>query len=411
MKILCLTTRLPYPTLDGRSFTLAQRLKILSSKNDLYVCTFNQGNKNINLQPKYIKETHILKYPNFIGKIFNVFLYSFIMRKPIQMSVVYSRKSMKIFDKIISTIEPDIIICDMLRLSKYLKNINSKIKIILDLDDLLSIRYKRNLERSNLDYLGQFKDSLPNFAIHMIQKLHLSKPLLKFEYRAVYKSEIAAAKKYNKIILVSPKETKTYNDITNTNKAICWPMCIESNSTLISDYDEYKICFLGNIDYAPNQDTLNFIINNIFKQIKEKYTLLVVGKCSNITKEKYKNFSFVQFTQEVPSIDKYVKDCLCLLAPIQYGSGIKTKVLECMSLCIPVITSKIGIEGLSVSDGKNILVADTVEEYVQKILLLSNRKYRNYIAENALNYVKSNHSFEKTLNAIENTFIEFYKER
>lgn len=393
VKIVYLTTRLPIPTTDGRSFTLKQQLDILSKNNELYLVSMNQGDKNINCQPSYLKKVETLNYPNFFSKLLNLVKFTFFGFQPLQISVVYSSKERKKFEKIVNGIHPDIIICDMLRLSKYMSNLRKKYRTIMDVDDLLSKRYLRSLYIPNIDALGQFNSSLPNVVSKIIHTLKMDKLILKIEAKRMKRIEEKSATNYNKLVLVSPLETEEFNRTLRTTAAVCWPTCVKYSMSVEEKYNDKQLCYLGNMDYLPNQITLDYIISNILNKLSKDYKLLVIGKCSNETKEKYKQYNFVSFTQEVPSVEPYVKSSLCLLAPIQYGSGVKTKILEAMGFGVPVITTTIGAEGISAKNEEEIFVTDTDDKTLEYISQLADKKVRNAVARKALDFIKKNHSY------------------
>ena len=393
MKIVYLTTRLPIPTTDGRSFTLKQQLDILSKNNELYLISMNQGNKDINYQPTYLKKVETLNYPNLFTKLLNLVKYTFFGFQPLQMSVVYSSKERKKFEKFVNNIHPDIIICDMLRLSKYMKNLTKKYKSIMDIDDLLSKRYLRSLDIPNVDALGQFNSSIPNVISKIIHILKMDKLILKIEAKRMKMVEEKSATIYNKLVLVSPLETKEFNKALKTTAAVCWPTCVKYSLLVEENYNDKQLCYLGNMDYLPNQITLDYIISNIFNKLNKDYKLLVIGKCSNETKEKYKKYDFISVTQEVPSVEPYVKSSLCLLAPIQYGSGVKTKILEAMGFGVPVITTTIGAEGIIAKNEEEIFVTNNDDKTLEYIFKLADKNVRNTVARNALNFIKNNHSY------------------
>ena len=64
-----------------------------------------------------------------------------------------------------------------------------------------------------------------------------------------------------------------------------------------------------------------------------------------------------------------------------------------MALGLPVITSTIGAEGLSVENGKELFVLSDEDEYVKAIDKLQNVDTRERMIKESLNYVNNNHSF------------------
>ena len=390
-KVLFLMSRLPYPANDGRSVTLLQYLE--SMKNDYEIAVISLAcEKDINNQPSYLSFVDTLEYPKFAKKILNVFTLSFFGGTPLQVSAVYSKKAQKKFNRLVKEFKPDIIICDMIRTSRFVLKCKYECKRILDMDDVLSNRYKTSIKAKE-DPLGQFKDMLPSFALKMIKIFHLKKFLLKFESRKIRKLEIKLPKKFDMTVLVSPIECEKLKKDSECEKIIFWPVCMNSVGSL-SSYDSTHLCFLGNMNASQNQSTLTYICEKILPLLPNNFVIDVVGKCNDEIKNNYSAYNNVSFTGFVESTEPYVANCLCLLAPIQYGSGIKIKVLEAMSYGVPVITSEIGIEGLNIIPGEDILVSKNEEDYRSAIMSLQDPSLRNKIAKKGLEYLKNNHSFD-----------------
>jgi glycosyltransferase involved in cell wall biosynthesis len=53
---------------------------------------------------------------------------------------------------------------------------------------------------------------------------------------------------------------------------------------------------------------------------------------------------------------------------MRIGAGVQNKVLEYMALGLTCITTSIGLEGINATPGKEVLVADTPEQYAMAIL-------------------------------------------
>lgn len=399
-KVLFLTSRLPEPANDGRSSTLKQYIDMLSDFCDVGIVSL-ECNKSVNDQSKFLQFVETIEYPSFFKKVMNVIGLSLIKRYPLQVAGVYSKKSQKKFNRIVSEFKPDIVICDMIRTSLYLRKLKFDCKKILDMDDVLSNRYRTSVEAKE-DPLGQFKDMLPSVFVKMIKVFHLNKWLLKFETKRMRKAELNAKKYFDKIVLVSQIEAEKLNFDAKTNKVITWPICFEKIEKNTSrDYNPNQICFIGNMNAAQNQTTLRYIANNVMPLLDSKYKLLVIGNCSDEFADSFKNDERIEFTKYVEDMIPYVKNSLCQIAPIRYGSGIKIKVLDAMKIGVPVITSNVGIEGISVTHNKDLFVANSDDDYAKYVdLLFNNPKLRNDIIENAYNTVVENHSYIKGLEII-----------
>jgi glycosyltransferase involved in cell wall biosynthesis len=57
-----------------------------------------------------------------------------------------------------------------------------------------------------------------------------------------------------------------------------------------------------------------------------------------------------------------------MIVPLRIGSGTRLKILDAMAMGKAIVSTSVGCEGLDVSDGKNILIADTPEEFATKTI-------------------------------------------
>lgn len=403
-KVLFLTTRLPFPVRDGRAFTLRQYFSELAGEYELHIVSLKYD-PSFKCHDSNITFHNCLEDVPFFQKIINVFYLSLILHLPLQVSGVYSRKNLKKIKKILNEVKPDYFICDMIRTSRYV--IKSKFKgiKILDMDDLLSRRYYQSIE-TNSDALGQFRQNVPRFFLKFFDFFSLNKVVLRIEAFLMKKNEIKAPKIFDSVVLVSSKEVEILRRASNYNNIFQWPVALNLVVTEpYKQFNKFDICFVGNLTVSQNIDTVEFIIDKIMPILDKKFSLFVAGKTNDILLTKYKENDRVKFVGSVENISQFFSSKLCLVAPIQFGSGIKIKVLEAMSNGLPVITSKIGIEGLQVHNEVDLFVCKTAEDYAQKIQELSrNENLRYNIAKSSIKYIKENHSYENNKHFIKHIF-------
>ena len=92
------------------------------------------------------------------------------------------------------------------------------------------------------------------------------------------------------------------------------------------------------------------------------------------------------------------------IAPMVSGAGIQNKILEAMKIGKCVITTTIGAEGLECLKGNELIIADSKEDLIEKIMFyLENKKIRDEIGRNAQRYIQKYFSKEK----IRHSFLEF----
>lgn len=92
---------------------------------------------------------------------------------------------------------------------------------------------------------------------------------------------------------------------------------------------------------------------------------------------------------------EYMKDCKVSVCPVKIAGGIQNKILEAMSMGIPVVTTPEGAEGIGASE--DILgIANTDEEYAQKVIsLIQNEQTCSNTTQNARKFILERFSWEK----------------
>ena len=140
------------------------------------------------------------------------------------------------------------------------------------------------------------------------------------------------------------------------------------------------------------------IINDVLPYIKSDYHFYIIGKCPDYILERHKNNDNLIFCGRVDDLREYVKKATVFLAPIAYGTGVKTKIVEAMAMEMPVVTNSVGAEGIYAVNGKHFFVYDDpkkIAEVVDK--LLSDRKFSEEIGKNAGHFAYTHFRWEKVL--------------
>lgn len=409
-RILFITTRLIYPTNDGRKVVLYNYCKGLVEKFNCEVRLYSilSNNEAKFEQPKFISKVYYAHVPGGLEKVKNILIKSIILKKwPLQISIYYCKKTKKDLDKIIENYNPDIVICDMARTAEYVKDLDgSKINKILDMDDLLSKRYSRQIDSGRISStsIGSYAEKLPSVLRKLTYNKMLIKQIIKMEAKLLNKYEIYISKYFKNIVFVSYIEARELNEKINSNKCIDITIGVDYeyfSTKVAKEKKENYIVFLGNMYVAHNIDCVESFIKDIFPIVLDKIPnciLRIVGKCSNEYKEKMRSYSNIEVTGEVQDIRKYVQECNILITPFVYGSGIKTKVLESMAMGVAVITNKIGAEGLRVSNGKELIIEEDNNKIALQIVnLLQNKKIKDKICNEARQFIQDKHQWNNIL--------------
>ncbi len=243
---------------------------------------------------------------------------------------------------------------------------------ILDTEDLHGLRRARQLTLEELENKGALS--------HLYVAEHEIKPTS--VYNTIALREMVSMHRSNLSLLVSDDElsyAQKYYGIP-INQLMHLPIL---SSRLFGQFGPLNndmsthACFIGNFKHAPNRDAVHFLRYQLWPHIKEALR----GQGNNDS-ECHIYGAYMDTTMEQlhnPSIGFYMKGRVddvfstmaaygVLLAPLRFGAGVKGKILDAISMELPVVTTPIGNEGLSVHlDGGDFpgYVAKTVEEFKQ----------------------------------------------
>jgi len=152
------------------------------------------------------------------------------------------------------------------------------------------------------------------------------------------------------------------------------------------DADSLSLFHLGSMDWLPNIEAVDWLLKDIWPMIQQKSNkvhLFLAGKNMN---PKYFNIKSENLivAGEIKDALKFMENKQIMVVPLLSGGGIRIKILEGLAAGKVIVSTSTGAEGINYSDKKNILIADTPEDFTKTILsLLNNPNLLNNIAREA----------------------------
>lgn len=135
-----------------------------------------------------------------------------------------------------------------------------------------------------------------------------------------------------------------------------------------------RIVFTGVMNYAPNVETAEFLVQNVFPLIRKRCTsaevyLVGANPCERVLALGAQ--PGVHVTGTVPDVRPYLNEATLFACPMHSGAGIKNKILAAMAMRIPVVATPLGIAGVKAESPTHCLLSeneDTFAEYVCEII-------------------------------------------
>lgn len=159
-------------------------------------------------------------------------------------------------------------------------------------------------------------------------------------------------------------------------------------------YDNF--IFMGGSAHFPNKEGLEWFLEQIYIPLYDSIDLPlnIIGNWDKSIRLKYRKYKKIAFKGFVPEIGKYFENSV-MICPILSGSGIRTKIIEAFANKIPVLSTRLGSEGLfdESSETNHLLHFDSKEEFIQILeMTKANTEILSKIAVNGFNY------YQNTLN-------------
>lgn len=175
------------------------------------------------------------------------------------------------------------------------------------------------------------------------------------------------------------------------------------------------LVFTGSLDWRPNVDGLLFFLDQVFPLVKKKYPqsrLIIVGRNPMpALQAKVVGMSDVALTGTVDDVRPYMEEAAVYIVPLRVGGGSRLKILEAFSMQMPVVSTTIGAEGLDVTPGKDILIADTPEAFAAAVgAVLDDAKKANDLGRQGRILVEAQYQWHVLADRLEANWLQTVEE-
>lgn len=223
-------------------------------------------------------------------------------------------------------------------------------KIVVDLDDLESVKVSREAQHAPSAF-GRWA--------------------LEREAARLEASERAAARTFRKVAVCSPEDARFFG----ADSAKAWVIpngvgdALMERAALLRD--PFSLVFIGTMNYMPNIDAVLYFCREVLPLIRAQApstTLTIVGLNPADPVRALADGQSVFVHANVPDVAPYVQCAAVSVVPLRVGGGTRLKILESMALGTPVVSTTVGAEGLHLSHGKELMLADTAADFADAVL-------------------------------------------
>ena len=167
----------------------------------------------------------------------------------------------------------------------------------------------------------------------------------------------------------------------------------------------YTIISVGTLSWPANVDGVLWFYDEIYSLLKKQLPdikFVIVGANPTPTVQQLDGDPSVEVTGWVKDIRPFMARSTIMVVPMRGGSGMRVKILNALAMGLPVISTSVGCEGIDVTPGENILIANDTEAFVQQIItLFKDRSLQQKLSCNGIKLIQDKYSWHAVENQIE----------
>jgi len=377
MKILCITPWFPSPPDNGTKIRLYNLVRVLGQRHSITLLSFvREGDRlTANGLNGFCETIHTVPWRSF-NPTNSKALAGFLSRTPRSVADTYSPA---MADLVRNAGEFDVILASTQDAALYALKGSARVRVLEEHNSMTA--WMREQYRAQTNVLMRARYALTFFK-HQ-----------RFE-RWLYAQ-------FDACTMVSETDARATRELLDYRK----PLAVVPNAM---DLDYYRpgyqpqpntLIYNGSLTYDANFDAMQFFVRDIWRRIRADVpavTLQITGRVEG-TADAIASEG-ISFTGYLEDIRPAVGQAWACVVPLRTGGGTRLKILEAMALGTPVIATTKGAEGLDVTHGENILLADAPVEFAAHTLaLLRDADLRARLSRNARRLVEERYTWEASV--------------
>ena len=362
MDILFVTATLPYPPTDGTKIRLFSLIKSLAVRHKVSVVSFvtpADHAEAVTRLGSYCKE--VIVVPKTPAYSIPTLLRGLVSSTPFPIINYWDPAMAAAIEMIVESNKFDIVQAEALQAAQYCTKI--KPSKILDLFDIQSVVMRR--------YAAQQVNPFKNVYAHIT-----ARKLVNYERRI--------CPQFDHCLTSSPEDKGVLEKATHVKNVTVVPNGVDLDTYTFSNEereDDNRIIFVGRMDYAANVHGVHWFCRKVLPLIRAqhpKVVLQIVGKHPHKEVRRLAIPGQIEVTGFVEDVRPNLRAAAVSVVPLKVASGTRLKILEGLAMGKAIVSTTMGAEGLAITPGKNILIADSEESFARHVIhLLRDSKLRS----------------------------------
>lgn len=199
------------------------------------------------------------------------------------------------------------------------------------------------------------------------------------------------------------------------------PITVASNGIDVTYYQPLTpapppaptIVFTGKMDYRPNIDAVLWFAQQVLPRVLAQAPAArfqIVGMNPHVRLDVLRNHPAIEITGAVADTRPYLQRAGVYVIPMRVGGGTRFKALEAMACAAPIVSTTLGVEGIGVRNGQELLLADTPEDFAMAVLRVladatGSGVLRRQLGVQGRRFVEAHYAWETIIPQLENVLV------
>jgi glycosyltransferase involved in cell wall biosynthesis len=234
---------------------------------------------------------------------------------------------------------------------------------------------------------------------------------LEFLARRLKSYETEQINRFHQIFAISEPDRQSIVRFGCETNLEVFPVALDFDKYITAPVKfEYPTLFhLGAMDWRPNKEGLEWFLNEIWPDIEKLNSELrfyIAGKHMQRQFFEYDSDNVV-VEGEIMDAVEFINSKAIMIVPLLSGSGMRVKIIEGMAMRKCIIATTMAAEGIKCEHGKDILIADTPDEFYRSILqCITNPAKLAEIGENARKTAEKYHN----ITTVSSRMVQIYQQ-
>ena len=212
---------------------------------------------------------------------------------------------------------------------------------------------------------------------------------------------------YDGVVSITENDAQKLRAMGCRRPMVAIPFGITPEAGARVEEEPNSLFHIGSMDWMPNQEDVRWFLKQVWPLVHERLPQLTLYLAGRKMPDDLMRLDMegVRVLGEVPDAMYFIESKQINVVPLLSGSGIRVKIIEAMSAGKVVVTTTIGSEGIGCTDGKDVLMADTPEQFVEQLQrCVDNPELCRTIGGNAARLVAEQYGNEQLTQRL----LEFY---